>query len=99
MKFWDEVIAEKIERDFAIVLDELKKRIAVCSNNEILELAEITMPSKQDERLSFLLDKQNEENLSADEQQEIWQLMDLNRLTTLKKTYALREISRRDLVG
>lgn len=93
----DEVIAEKIERDFAIDADELEKQIAVCSDAELINLAEIQMPSAQDERLSLLLNKQNEGNLTDDEQNELWQLMDLNRLTTLKKTYALREISRRGL--
>jgi hypothetical protein len=93
----DEVIAEKIERDFAIDTEELEKQIALCSDIEILELAEITMPPKQDARLSYLLNKQNKQNLSADEQKEMWQLMDLTRLTTLKKAYALREISRRSL--
>ncbi|CAN5699179.1 hypothetical protein BH18ACI1_BH18ACI1_24790 [soil metagenome] len=95
----DEVIAEKIERDFAIDADELAKQISVCSDKEILELAEITMPSEQDERLSQLLGKQIEGKLSADEQKEMWQLMDTSRLTTLKKAYALREISRRGLDG
>jgi hypothetical protein len=95
----DEVIAEKIERDFAIDADELEKQIAVCSDKEILELAKITMPAKQDERLSFLLNKQNKGNLSGDEQNEMWQLMEISRLTTLKKAFALREISRRGLDG
>lgn len=95
----DEVIAEKIERDFAVDADELEKQILICSDKEILELARIKMPTGQDERLSRLLNKQNEGNLSGDEQKEIWQLMDLNRLTTLKKAFALREISRRGLDG
>jgi hypothetical protein len=95
----DEVIAEKIERDFAIDADELAKQISVCSDKEILELAKITMPMNEDERLSQLLNKQNEGNLSADEQKEMWQLMETSRLTTLKKAYALREISRRGLDG
>jgi hypothetical protein len=95
----DEVIAEKIERDFAIDADELEKQIAVCSDKEILELAEITMPAKEDERLSLLLNKQNQGNLNADEQNEMWQLMETSRLATLKKAYALREITRRGLDG
>lgn len=95
----DEVIAEKIERDFAIDTAELEKQIAVCSDKEVLELAEITMSAAQDARLSDLLGKQNEGNLNADEQKEMWQLMEISRLATLKKAYALREISRRGLDG
>lgn len=95
----DEVIAEKIERDFAIDVEDLEIQIAVCSDEEIFNLAEIQMPPVENKRLSFLLDKQNDVKLNDGEQKELWQLMDLNRLTTLKKTYALREISRRGLNG
>jgi len=95
----DEVIAEKIERDFAIDTDELKQQIAVCSDAEIINLAEIQMPAAQDKRLSFLLNKQSEEKLNDKEQNELWKLMDLNRLTTLKKAFASRELSRRGLNG
>ena len=95
----DEVIAEKIERDFSIDAEKLEKQIAVCSDREVLELAQITMPAKQDARLSSLLNKQNEGNLNADEQNEMWQLMETSRLTTLKKVCALCEVSRRGLNG
>ncbi len=95
----DEVIAERIERDFAIDAGELEKQIAVCSDEEILELAKIEMPTTEDERLSHLLNKQNEGNLSDIEQKELWQLMESNRLTTLKKAFALRELTRRNLDG
>ncbi|MGI9056255.1 MAG: hypothetical protein ACR2F2_10695, partial [Pyrinomonadaceae bacterium] len=72
----DEIIAEKIERDFAIDADELAKQISVCSDKEILELAKITMLMNEDERLSQLLNRQNEGNLSGDEEKEMWQLME-----------------------
>ena len=95
----DEVIVEKIERDFAIDAGELEKQIAVCSDREVLKLAEITMPAKQDERLSRLLSKQNEGILSSVKQNEMWQLMEMSRLTILKKASALRKIARRGLNG
>jgi len=95
----DEVIVEKIEREFAIDVGELEKQITVCSDEEISKLAEIKMPAEQDERLINLLNKQTEENLTDYEEKELWQLMELNRLTTLKKALALREISRRGLNG
>ncbi|MDQ3180441.1 MAG: hypothetical protein M3Q33_07970 [Acidobacteriota bacterium] len=95
----DEIIVEKIEREFAVDAEDLEKQIAVCSDKEILELAELKMPPKQDRRLSNLLQKQGEGVLTANEQKELWELMELNRLTTLKKAFALREISRRGLNG
>ncbi len=95
----DEIIAEKIEREFSIDAEDLANQIAFCSDKEILELSKIQMPPKQDSRLSNLLSKQNEANLTANEQKELWKLMEVSRLTTLKKAFALREISRRGLNG
>lgn len=95
----DEIIAEKIERDFAIDAEDLAKQIALCSDKEVREIAELQMPPKQDARLSSLLQKQNEKDLTETEQKELWKLIELNRLTTLKKAFALREISRRGLDG
>jgi hypothetical protein len=95
----DEVIAEKIERDFAVDAGELEKQISFCADAEIFELAKLKMPPDQDERLSLLLQRQGERNLTADEQKQLWELMELNRLTTLKKAFALCEMARRGLNG
>ena len=91
----DRIISLDVHND----AKELEKQIAFCSDQEVLELAEIEIPREKDEQLSYLLNKQTEEKLSDGEQKEFWQLMDLNRIITLKKAYALREISRRGLDG
>lgn len=93
----DEVIVEKIERDFAFEIEDLEKQIAACYDSEIIKLSKVQMPEKQDKRLSFLLQKQGEKDLTKAEQNELWKLMELNRLTTLKKAFAMREVSRRGL--
>ena len=95
----DEIIVERIEREFSVDAESLASQIAVCSDKEILMLAELQMLPKQDSRLSNLLQKQGEKDLTTNEQKELWKLMELNRLTTLKKAFALREISRRGLPG
>lgn len=95
----DEIIVEKIKREFSIDAEDLERQITFCSDKELLELAEIKMPAKQDLRLSNLLEKQNKRDLTLSEQTEMWKLMDINRLTTLKKAFALREILRRNLNG
>ncbi|GEM_PF-7057380 len=95
----DELIAEKIERDFSLDVVQMEKQIAVCSDKEAVELSNLQMPDKEDRRLSFLLEKQGREVLTKTEQKELWKLMELNRLTTLKKAFALREVSRRGLNG
>lgn len=95
----DEVIVEKIECEFSIDAEELVRQIALCSDKEILKIAELKMLPKQDNRLSFLLQKQGAQDLTASEQKELWELMELSRVTTLKKAFALREVSRRSLHG
>ncbi len=95
----DEVIVEKIEREFSLDVAELERQISVCSDKEVLEISNLKMPEKQDKRLSFLLQKQGEKTFTKSEQKELWKLMELNRLTTLKKAFALREVSRRGLNG
>lgn len=93
----DEVIAEKLESDFSIQIENLEKQIAACYDSEIIKLSKIQMPEKQDKRLSFLLQKQSENDLTEEHRKELWKLMELNRITTLKKAFAIREISRRGL--
>ena len=95
----DEVIVEKIEREFSLDVEDLEKQIAVCSDREVVELSNLKMPEKQDQRLSFLLQKQGEKDLAKSERKELWKLMETNRLTTLKKAFALRELSPRGLNG
>ena len=95
----DEIIVEKIERDFSVDVADLEKQIAYCSDGEIISFSNLQMPEKQDKRLSFLLQKQGEQDLTAVQQTELWKLMELSRLVTLKKAFAFREISRRGLNG
>jgi hypothetical protein len=95
----DEVIAEKIEEEFSLDGEALEKQIAACSNKEVLQLSKFEMPAKKDHRLSFLLQKQGEKDLTTKEQRELAELMEMNRFATLKKAFALREIARRGLNG
>jgi hypothetical protein len=95
----DEFIVEKIEREFSLDVEELEKQIAICSDKEVIEISNLQMRAKEDKRLSFLLQTQGERDLTKTEQKELWKLMELNRLATPKKAFALREISRRGLNG
>lgn len=93
----DEVIVERLEQEFLTEAKNLDKQISRCSDKEVLSLAKLQLPAKQARRMSALLQKQGEKILSAREQQVLWQLIDESRLATLKKAFALREISRRGL--
>ncbi len=95
----DEVIVERIEQEYVNDVETLAKQVSVCRDKEVLALAKLQMPARQQQRLSALLQKQGEKILSAREQQKLWELIDESRLATLKKAFALHEISRRGLHG
>ena len=93
----DEVIVERLEQEFEREVETLAKQISVCSDREVLVLAKLQMPDKQARRMSELLQKQGARVLSAREQQELWRLVEESQFATLKKAFALREITRRGL--
>ncbi len=93
----DEVIVERLEQEFEREVETLAKQISVCSDREVLVLAKLQMPDKQARRMSELLQKQGATVLSAREQQELWRLVEESQFATLKKAFALREITRRGL--
>ena len=93
----NELIVESIEQQFVKEAETLDQQISRCADLEVLELAQIQMPAKQSRRLSLLLQKQNAGKLTEKEENEMWELMHVGRLATLKKAIALREITRRGL--
>ena len=42
----DEIIVEKIEREFSLDVEDLEKQIAVCSDREVVELSNLQMLEK-----------------------------------------------------
>ena len=93
----DDVIVERLEQELEKQVETLSKQVSVCSDQEVLSLAKLQMPDKRQQRMSELLQKQSGTILSAREQQQLWELIDESRLETLKKAFALREITRRGL--
>lgn len=94
-----EVISDHISRDFSSAITDIEKQISLCSNDEIIRLTHVTLPPKKDRRLRELIGQQAAKQLSKTEQKELWNLMEENRLATLKKAFALREMQRRNLNG
>ena len=84
--------------DFQEKVKIIKQSIPFCSDKEIIELSNLQMPEKEDKLLSFLLQKQNEKHLTDREEKEFWELMKLNRLTTLREAFGQREVFQRGLI-
>ncbi|MDQ3063494.1 MAG: hypothetical protein M3R14_11650 [Acidobacteriota bacterium] len=94
----DEVIEETFENRFEEEVEMLKKSIELSSDKEVLELANFQMPEKQSNRLSRLLTKNGEGNLTENEKEELSSLMQINRLNDLRKAIGIVEAMKRDLI-
>ncbi len=95
---FDEVIEEAVENKFSSETDVLKKSVEVCSDEEVLKLANLQMPDEQSGSLSVLLGKNGEGNLSNDEKDELDRLMQINRSNDLRKAIGIVEALKRGLI-
>lgn len=57
------------------------------------------MASEQDQRLSELLNEQQERDLSTFENTELWSLMQIYQINLLKKSQGLNEAVKRGLIS
>lgn len=94
----DEVIEETFENRLEKEVEFLKKSVAVSSDKEVLALANLQMPEKQSNRLSHLLAKNGEGNLTDGEKERLNDLMQINRLNDLRKAIGIVEAIKRDLI-
>ncbi len=94
----DEVIEETFENRFEKEVELLKKSVAISSDKEVLELANLQMPEKQSNYLSSLLTKNGEGNLSDSKKEELDNLMKINRLNDLRKAVGIVEAIKRGLI-
>lgn len=76
---------------------EVVRPITELADEDVLALAELQMEPEQDRRLSFLLERQQEGELSEAERAELLALMQLYQEGLLRKAQALHEAVRRGL--
>lgn len=69
------------------------------SDEEIIKLTQLQMASEQDQRLSELLNQQQERDLSTFENRELWSLMQIYQINLLKKSQGLNEAVKRGLIS
>ena len=94
----DEIIEETFENRFEREVEMLKKSVALSSDNEVLQLANLQMPEKQSNKLSKLLAKNGQRILTDIEREEIGKLMQINRLNDLRKAIGMVEALKRGLI-
>jgi hypothetical protein len=91
----DEIIVEKIERDFS---PEIERPLLNCTNAEVLALANMKMSEAENNRLSELFDNQREEVISPLERNELDALMRVYEVGNLRKAQGIVEAVQRGLI-
>lgn len=94
----DEVIAEKIERDFSSDASELERPLAGCSDSEVLALANMKMSKAQAKRQSELLYKNQADTLTPLERNELESLLLVYQHGNLRKSQGIAEAVLRGLI-
>ena len=82
--------------DFEEQAKIIKQSIKFCSNKEVLELANLQMPD--DERLSYLFEKNRESVLTKKEHAELTKAVELSRINDLRKAFGIVEAKKRGLI-
>jgi hypothetical protein len=91
----DEILVEKIERDFS---PEIDRPLLNCTNDEVLALANMKMSEAENNRLSELFDKQREDIISPLERNELDALMRVYEVGNLRKAQGIVEAVQRGLI-
>jgi predicted transcriptional regulator len=82
--------------DFEEQIEIIKQSIKYCSDKEILELAHLQMP--EDERLSWLFEKNRESVLTKKEHAELTKAVEMSRINDLRKAFGIVEANKRGLM-
>lgn len=95
----DEVIVERLQADFSFENIDNKELIGDWTDEDVLALANLKLPPKQDKRLSKLLEDQRESRLTMNEKIELEGLMGLYNLANIRKSEGILEAVRRNLIS
>lgn len=82
--------------DFEEQVEIIKQSIEFCSDEEVLELANLQMP--EDERVSYLFEKNREGVLTKKERAELIKAVELSRINDLRKAFGIIEAQKRGLI-
>ncbi len=94
-----EVLTDTLALSLPMLPDDTEVAVPIgeLSDQELLALTMLELPSAQDRQLSTLLDRQQAGGLTAEEQRQLAGLMQAYHAGLLRKTQALQEAVRRGL--
>ena len=87
---------EEDSSDFEEQAEIIKQSIKFCSDEEVLELANLQMPD--DKRLKVLFEKNRESVLKKKERAELTKAVEQSRINDLRKAFGIIEAKKRSLI-
>ncbi len=94
----EDVIADRIEADFCVENIDNEKLVASWPDADVLELANLNLPEAQSERMSELLNRQQEGVISNVEKSELEIYMEIYNHATVRKSKGILEAVKRGLI-
>lgn len=95
----EEVITERLRDDFSAESVDYVEVVSRWSDDAVLALAKLKMPSLQSDRMSELLDRLQKGVITETEERELEVYTELSQISTVRKGHGIVEAVRRGLIG
>ena len=95
----EEIITDKLQDDSSADNMDYEETVAGWTNEAVLALANLKIPSEQADRMSVLLDRLQEGVITDSEERELEVYTELYQISTLRKAYGIAEAVKRKLIG
>lgn len=94
----NELVEESLESRYTREVEILRETVKYCSDKEVLDLAFLKMPDKENKRFSLLSQKNREDKISKKQKIELENMFEDSRITDLRKAIGIAEAVKRGLI-
>ena len=94
----EEVITDKLQDDFSAENDDYEQTVAGWTDEAVLALAKLKIPTEYADGMSVLLERLDEGKITASEERELEIYTELCQISTLRKAYGIAEAVKRGLI-
>ena len=93
----EDVIADRLQDDFSAEIVDFEDSVASWSDEDVLALAKLKIPTEYADGMSVLLARLDEGKITDSEERELEIYTELCQISTLRKAYGIAEAVRRGL--
>ncbi len=94
----EEVIADKLQDDFSAETVDYEETVAGWTDDAVLALAKLKIPTEYADGMSVLLARLDEGKITDAEERELEVYTELCQISTLRKAYGIAEAVKRGLI-